>query len=60
MDIYAHVLPKLQQQAATEMDAVFDGARKAQREREKKEELSRGAATGENGAAADAPKAVVN
>ena len=64
MDIHAHVLPKLQQQAATEMDAVFDGARKAQREREKKEELSRGAATGaatgENGAAADAPKAVVN
>ena len=46
MDVYGHVLPKLQQQAATEMDAVFEAARKAQREREEKENSLRGAATG--------------
>ena len=46
MDVYGRVLPRLQQQAAKEIDAVFEGARKAQREREEKEENSLGAATG--------------
>ncbi len=52
MDVYGHVLPRLQQQAATEMDAAFDAARKAHRDREEKpQKLSNadpGAATGGN------------
>jgi len=43
--IYGHALPKMQQQAVTEMDAIFEAARKARAEREEKE---RGAATAEN------------
>lgn len=46
MDVYGHVLPRLQQQAVTEMDAVFEAARKAQREREEKAKAGLGAATG--------------
>ena len=60
MDVYGHVLPRLQQQAATEMDAIIGGARKAQKERDEKEKALLGAATGENGAATVAVKPVVN
>src|ERR1035438_7879874 len=60
MDVYGHVLPRLQQQAATEMDAIIGGARKAQKERDEKEKALLGATTGENGAATVAVKPVVN
>lgn len=53
MDVYGHCLPKLQQEAATQMDAVFEAAKKAQQAREEKEkaEANRGAATGAAGPA---------
>jgi integrase len=47
MDVYGHVLPKMQQQAVTEMNAIFEAARKTQKEREEK--AARGAATGAAG-----------
>ena len=57
MDIYSHVLPKLQKEAAAQMDVVFDAAKKAHADREeKKAEAGRGAATG----AAGAEKAAVS
>ena len=46
MDVYGHVLPKMQQQVVTEMNAIFESARKAQEAREEKEKATRGAATG--------------
>ncbi|MGE5647741.1 MAG: tyrosine-type recombinase/integrase, partial [Acidobacteriota bacterium] len=53
MDVYGHVLPRMQQQAVAEMNAIFEGARKAQKEREEREKADQGAAagaaTGENG-----------
>lgn len=49
MDVYGHVLPRMQQQAVGEMNAIFDAARKAQKEREEKEKADRGAATGAAG-----------
>jgi len=50
MDIYAHVLPKLQREAAAQMDVIFDAAKKAHADREeKKAEAGRGAATGAAG-----------
>jgi integrase len=65
MDVYGHVLPKLQQQAATEMDAIIEGARKALTEREEKERAEqeksgRGAATGAASAEKGAARPVVN
>ena len=56
MDVYGHVLPRLQRQAATEMDAIFDSARKAQREREEKDKSLSGAVSTEK----DAEKSGVN
>ena len=60
MDVYSHVLPKLQEQAASEMDAVFEAAKKAQREREEKKKASPGAATGAARTDSGAAKATVN
>ena len=64
MDIYAHAMPKLQEEASKQMDSVLDAARTAQKKREDKEKLSRGAATGaatgEENVVAVTPKAVVN
>ncbi|HTX35404.1 MAG TPA: site-specific integrase [Bryobacteraceae bacterium] len=60
MDVYGHVLPKLQQQAATEMDAIFEAARKAQQDREAKEKAARGAATGAAGGENEPKSTVVN
>ena len=33
MDIYAHAMPKLQEEAAAEMDAVWNTAKKSHRDR---------------------------
>jgi len=63
MDVYGHVLPKLQEQAASEMDKVFEEARKAQKdreEREKREAGSPGAATGAAGGENGPHNALVN
>ncbi len=46
MDVYSHVMPKMQQQVVTEMNAIFEAAHKAQKDTEEKEKASRGAATG--------------
>ena len=44
MDIYAHTMPKLHQEAANQMDGIFAAAKKAQQERDEK--AAGGAATG--------------
>lgn len=60
MDVYGHVLPQLQEQAATEMDAIIEAAKKAQREREEREKTVSGAATGAARAENSAAKPLVN
>lgn len=60
MDIYGHVLPRMQQQTATEMDAIWKEVREVQKAREEKEKSARGAATGAAGAENNPKNALVN